>query len=246
MLARLDGRPFIVAVLFFGVSRAAAAQTTTEASVPGPRTVLTEAAKDFVGLASLESLSILGAGAAAAGAVHPADHNVNWQLHGADYRFLTSGRVLGSAAVQGGAAVALYVVGRSSPPHTRIGAIGQELIRAQLVTQATTVTLKVVVRRDRPDGNGHLSFPSGHASTTFATATILDGHFGWKVSTPAYLVATYVATSRLHENRHNVSDVVFGAAIGIAAGRVTLRRARSRVVVQPIATVGGAGLTVIW
>src|SRR5688572_5516630 len=64
MVARLDGRPFIVAVLFVGVSHAAAAQTPTEASVPGPRTVLAEAAKDFVGLASLESLSILGAGAA--------------------------------------------------------------------------------------------------------------------------------------------------------------------------------------
>jgi hypothetical protein len=246
MAARLNVRPLIVASLFVGLCRPAAAQTPADSPVPGPRTVLTEAAKDLVGLASLESLSILGTGAASAAAVHPADHNVNWRLHGADYRFLASGRVLGSAAVQGGAAVALYVVGRSSPSHTRIGAIGQDLIRAQLVTQATTLTLKVAVQRDRPDGNGHLSFPSGHASTTFATATILDGHFGWKVSIPAYLVATYVAASRLHENRHNASDVVFGAAIGIAAGRVTLRRARSHVVVQPIATVGGAGLTVVW
>jgi membrane-associated phospholipid phosphatase len=246
MAVRSDVRPFVVALLFVGVCRPAAAQTALDSAVPGLRTVLTEAAKDFVGLASLETLSILGTGAAAAAAVHPADRNVNWQLHGGDYRFLTAGRVLGSAAVQGGSAVAWYLVGRSSPSHTRMGAIGQELIRAQLVTQGTTLAIKVAVRRDRPDGSGHLSFPSGHSSATFATATILDGHFGWKVSVPAYLVATYVATSRLHENRHNVSDVVFGAAVGIAAGRVTLRRDRSRVLVQPVATIGGAGLTVVW
>jgi hypothetical protein len=83
------------------------------------------------------------------------------------------------------------------------------------------------------------------SSAAFATATNLDGHFGWNVSIPAHLAVTYVATSRLHENRYNVSDVVFGAAVGIAAGRVTLRHDRSRVLVQPVATIGGAGLTVI-
>ena len=112
-------------------------------------------------------------------------------------------------------------------------------------TQATTFAIKVAVRRPRPDG-GRFSLPSGHASTAFATATILDGHFGWRVSVPTYVLATYVATSRLHENRHNASDVVFGAAVGIAAGRVTLRREKSRVVIQPVAMGGGAGVIVLW
>ena len=36
---------------------------------------------------------------------------------------------------------------------------------------------------------------------------------------PTYLVASYVAVSRLHDNRHYASDVVMGAATGIIIGR---------------------------
>jgi membrane-associated phospholipid phosphatase len=238
-------RIVLITLVAFGLCEPIGAQTVPPESTLPPRTVIAEAARDFLSLASVETLKVLGVGATTAAAVHPADRNVNWQLRGSDYRFLAAGRVLGNAAIQGGAAAATYLVGlATSPP--RVGAIGQQLVRAQLVTQASTFAIKVTARRDRPDGNGHLSFPSGHASTTFATATILDGHFGWRVSIPAYLIATYVATSRLHENRHNVSDVACGAALGIAAGRVTLRRERSRVTVQPTATIGGAGLIVVW
>ena len=33
--------------------------------------------------------------------------------------------------------------------------------------------------------------------------------------------------SRLQENRHFISDVVFGAALGVAAGRTTTRHGRA-------------------
>jgi hypothetical protein len=36
---------------------------------------------------------------------------------------------------------------------------------------------------------------------------------------PAYLVASYGATSRLPADRHWLSDVVFGSAVGIISGR---------------------------
>ena len=71
----------------------------------------------------------------------------------------------------------------------------------------------------RPDGSSELSYPSGHTSGTFASATVLKRHFGWKVGIPAFSVASYVGASRLALNRHYLSDVVFRAAIGIAAGR---------------------------
>jgi membrane-associated phospholipid phosphatase len=77
---------------------------------------------------------------------------------------------------------------------------------------------RIAVRRERPD-RGHLSFPSGHASTTFATATVLARHVDWRVSVPTLLVATYVASSRVHQHQHYLSDVVFGAALGVTAGR---------------------------
>ena len=40
------------------------------------------------------------------------------------------------------------------------------------------------------------SFPSGHASATFATATVLQRHYGWKLGLPFYLLGVYTAASR--------------------------------------------------
>jgi hypothetical protein len=40
------------------------------------------------------------------------------------------------------------------------------------------------------------------------------------------MIASYVAMSRLHENRHFASDVVFGSAVGIIAGRTVTRHGR--------------------
>ena len=54
---------------------------------------------------------------------------------------------------------------------------------------------------------------------TFAAATVLQQHLGWKAAVPTYTLATYVAMSRLHDNRHFLSDVVAGAAEGVILGR---------------------------
>jgi len=54
---------------------------------------------------------------------------------------------------------------------------------------------------------------------TFAAATVLQQHLGYKAGIPTYLIASYVAMSRLHDNRHYASDVVFGAALGVVIGR---------------------------
>ena len=40
------------------------------------------------------------------------------------------------------------------------------------------------------------------------------------------MISSYVAASRLHENRHFASDVVFGSAVGIIAGRTVTRHGR--------------------
>ena len=57
--------------------------------------------------------------------------------------------------------------------------------------------LKYTVRRERPDGSNNKSFPSGHAASAFATATVLQRHYGWKVGAPAYALGSYVA-ARAH------------------------------------------------
>jgi membrane-associated phospholipid phosphatase len=123
------------------------------------------------------------------------------------------GRVLGGAAMQVGGAFATYGVGKLFH-HEGVASLGRDLVRAQVVTQSLTLGMKVLVGRERPDASNQASFPSGHASGTFATATVLQRHYGWKVGIPAYAVAGYVATSRLTEAKHYLSDVVFGATVG--------------------------------
>ena len=158
--------------------------------------------------------------------------------------FFDAGKVLGGSLVQVGGALATYAVGRIAD-NRAVAHLGSDLIRAQVLTRVVTQGIKLTVRRARPDG-GNFSFPSGHSSGTFATATVLQRHFGWKAGVPAYALATYVAGSRLQENRHYVSDVMFGAAIGILAGRtVTVGLGSSRFAVAPLATNGGVGVALV-
>ena len=62
----------------------------------------------------------------------------------------------------------------------------------------------------------NLSFPSGHASSTFAIATIIASEYADKAFVPplVYGIATLTALSRVNDNAHWASDVFFGAVIG--------------------------------
>jgi undecaprenyl-diphosphatase len=65
------------------------------------------------------------------------------------------------------------------------------------------------------------SFPSGHATAAFTAAVVLsDGRRGRPVY---FVVAAIVASSRVHVRIHHASDVVAGAAVGYAIGRVARR-----------------------
>ncbi|HVQ16183.1 MAG TPA: hypothetical protein VMS40_21425, partial [Vicinamibacterales bacterium] len=136
---------------------------------------------------------ILGIGAGAAAIAYPFDDDVNEALLDADglRNFFKPGKYLGYAWVQGGAAVGLYVVGRYfmepvTGTHTnKVAHLGFDLLRANLVTQALTFGMKASFRRDRPTGEC-CSFPSGHASMTFATAAVLERHFGYRASWPMF------------------------------------------------------------
>lgn len=80
-----------------------------------------------------------------------------------------------------------------------------------------TRAVKYAVNERRPDGGPH-SFPSGHTANAFLGAHIAYKEF--KDSSPVlaysgYALATFVAGSRLYNNRHWVADVVVGAGFGI-------------------------------
>jgi membrane-associated phospholipid phosphatase len=174
----------------------------------------------FKTLPSAETAAILGFGGAAALFGHAIDHGTTRML-------------------------STYALGRLTR-RPLLAQVGGDLFRAQLVAQTMTTAIKLSVRRARPDGT-QFSFPSGHTSATFASAAVLHRDLGWKVGVPAYAVATYVAASRLNEKRHFLSDVLFGAAIGIVAGRTaTLGVGDARFALAPMAAPGGGGIALTW
>ncbi len=92
--------------------------------------------------------------------------------------------------------------------------------RALISTGLTVLALKIAVGRQRPTVNGnHWSFPSGHTSTTFATATALTYAYGWKVGAIACPLAFLTGVSRVADDAHWLSDTVAGAFIGITMAR---------------------------
>lgn len=114
------------------------------------------------------------------------------------------------------------------------------------MTQAFTYGIKVAVQRDRPTGEC-CAFPSGHASVTFATASVIERHFGYRGSWPMFLIAGYVSASRLTDNRHYLSDVLFGSALGMAAGwTVVGRHGRDTFTMYPAPIKGGVALAGQW
>ena len=94
-----------------------------------------------------------------------------------------------------------------------------------LVAAFISTALKYSVNRDRPfitysfiekaTSGGSPSFPSGHTSTSFATATSLSISFPkWYVIAPSFLWAGAVGYSRMDLGVHYPSDVLAGAIVG--------------------------------
>ena len=71
------------------------------------------------------------------------------------------------------------------------------------------------------------SFPSGHAATSFACATVLALAFP-RLAAPLYLLAAAIAYSRVYVGVHYPLDVVGGAVLGVLVAIALLRLVRGR------------------
>ena len=106
------------------------------------------------------------------------------------------------------------------------------------VTLVATYGLKYGVDRQRPYAKhpdlivpesygSDPSFPSGHTSTAFVTATSLSLQYPkWYVIAPSYLWAGTVSYSRMHLGKHYPSDVLAGALIGTGSAYLSYKVAK--------------------
>jgi len=193
----------------------------------GVKALMKDLVSDVTHLPSMENLFWVGVGGGLALAVHPADDNLTEAFVGSDFAdaFFKPGAVLGQLGTLLATSTGIYVYGRAKDL-PKVSHLGMDLIQALAIAELLVQPLKYATQRERPDESDHHSFPSGHAADTFAFATALERHLGWKGAVPAYMFSSYVAISRVPANRHWFSDAVFGSAVGIIAGRTVTRHGR--------------------
>jgi membrane-associated phospholipid phosphatase len=217
-----------------------------------PKNLLIGTKNSFLGW----NLAILGAGAGGAIALSQtgADNDIQEDVKGVLGNFADIGNIGGSAFTLAGVALSTYAIGIISK-NKSVVETGRALIEAEIITAVMTSIIKVSVGRERPDGSGNRissSFPSGHVSGSFALASTIDSMYGHYVGVPLYLFAGYVGFSRVSDNKHFLSDVIFGAALGTAIGRgvakIHKNECNRKFHIVPYADGNGAGLllTLSW
>ena len=212
----------------------------------GIRALATGVVEDIEHVPSKRNLYVLAIGGGLAAAAHPADQTFNVHLRshydGVNKAF-AAGKYFGDTPEQVGMSLSTYAWGRLRH-QPKVSHLGMDLLQAQIMSEILVQPLKFITQRQRPDLSDRHSFPSGHSAVTFASATVIERHLGWKKSVLGYVIASYVAASRLHDNRHYLSDVTFGAAVGTIAGNAVMHHQPDNWTFAPVNMPGGAALLV--
>ncbi len=101
---------------------------------------------------------------------------------------------------------------------------GKLAFTAMSATAIVAQVLKLSVNRRRPEGThsrSNSSFPSGHATGSFATATVLAHRYP-RYRALSYAVASTICLSRIYLGRHYPADVLAGVLLGYFGSRVVL------------------------
>ena len=110
-----------------------------------------------------------------------------------------------------------------------------QFVKAMAANAAITYGLKVLINKERPNGE-NFGFPSGHTSATFCSAAFIQKRYGWKYGIPAYALAAYVGFSRIESKKHDGWDVAAGAILGTSMSYIFTKAYQSH---QSISLVNG-------
>jgi hypothetical protein len=135
---------------------------------------------------------------------------------------------LGALYTVAGISAGTYLVGRIAGKE-RLRDTGWLGLEALAHTQILVQAIKLGTQRERPPEpqarrgfwTGGSSFPSGHAATTWAWATVMARQYSEKKIVPitVYSLAAVVSAARLSARRHYASDILVGGALGHLIGR---------------------------
>lgn len=95
--------------------------------------------------------------------------------------------------------------------------VAQTLTQALAVNGVSTMLLKVAANTYGPDGEG-LAWPSGHTSSAFTVAAVVNEYYGPLAGIPSLALAGLVGYQRIDSRAHDFSDVVFGGMMGYVIG----------------------------
>ncbi len=187
------------------------------------------------------------------------DHDKTWDKIGS----------LSLYAVIGGTAVGVMIDNGLSPRDGKLrGILADTLVIAEATSLATFTThiLRYAVRRPRPtqyvggadiamsDQERHLSFPSGHVTSTSALATGFattfwlrhpDSPWRWAVAGGSVVVSTISGYGRVAGGRHFPSDQIAGQIIGTAFGLLVPLAHRADLAVN-VSTGDTKMITIAW
>jgi len=149
------------------------------------------------------------------------------------------GTIIGNPGLHFGGALAWYAVSVNNRD-AKDYALAKALIEALAINDLTTGFLQMSVHERAPNDQ-YFGWPSGHTSSSFAVASVMHQYYGWQVGVPLYLLSGYVAASRIEDREHNVSDLVFGAALGVVIGHSVVKGELPQLGGFTILPYGGAG-----
>lgn len=172
---------------------------------------------------------------------------------------------LGSVMVMLPLTAAFWATGAITD-NARAERVGLTSIKAMAITAVFTYAFKYGTQRHRPGDDvppdpriwegpfgswDHTSFPSGHSSLVFAVAAVFASEYREHIWVPvlSYSLATLAAGSRVYEDKHWASDVIFGSALGFFIGKFVYRATLKNpdlVIIPGTSLNGRPGFSMVW